>query len=161
MAAHEGGCLCGAVRYSTTGEPSRVHVCFCTFCQRASGSIANVEPVFDRTAHQLICGTPATYSLPSGGSGKLITISFCSTCGTKLFQEFERFPSIRAVYAGTFDDPNWFERSPANTRYMFFSEAQKGTIVPAGFNVFEASHTLKDGNPATPTVYEHHHMITH
>ena len=35
---HEGGCLCGGVRYRTTAKPMRVTVCHCTFCQKLTGS---------------------------------------------------------------------------------------------------------------------------
>ena len=34
---HTGGCLCGAVRYEATGEPSMAGYCFCEDCQKASG----------------------------------------------------------------------------------------------------------------------------
>jgi hypothetical protein len=35
---HEGGCLCGSVRYRAKGKPSRVSVCHCTDCRRCTGS---------------------------------------------------------------------------------------------------------------------------
>ncbi len=31
---HEGGCLCGAIRYRVMGNPQRASVCHCTDCQR-------------------------------------------------------------------------------------------------------------------------------
>jgi hypothetical protein len=37
---HEGGCLCGAVRYRVEGEPARASVCNCTACHRRTGSLA-------------------------------------------------------------------------------------------------------------------------
>ena len=159
MTVHEGGCLCGAVRYATNDNPIRVHVCFCRFCQRATGSNAMVEPLFARAAHAVIQGAPATFDLPSGGSGKNIRIHFCRSCGTKLFQEFERVPDLIGVYAGTFDQPGWFERSPANTRFIFLESAQDGTILPPGYQTFQASHSLYDGTPLTPVVYDAPHTI--
>ena len=39
-----GGCLCGDVRYSATGEPKVTSTCHCTHCQKQSGS-AFVEVV--------------------------------------------------------------------------------------------------------------------
>lgn len=35
---HSGGCLCGNIRYQTTGELSFPHLCSCPHCQRLSGS---------------------------------------------------------------------------------------------------------------------------
>jgi hypothetical protein len=40
---HEGGCLCGNVRYVTHGSPRYQAVCHCTFCQRVTGSAYLVE----------------------------------------------------------------------------------------------------------------------
>ena len=38
MAQITGGCLCGAVKYSTDAEAIRTVVCHCTICQRHVGS---------------------------------------------------------------------------------------------------------------------------
>ena len=35
-----GGCMCGAVRYETTGEPSRVLHCHCQSCRTHTGAPA-------------------------------------------------------------------------------------------------------------------------
>lgn len=159
MTAHEGGCLCGAVRYATDAPPLWVTICFCRFCQRATGSTGMVEPIFTRPDHRVIHGTPTTFNMPSGGSGKRITINFCRVCGTKLFLEFERFPDVIGTYAGTFDNPNWFERTPANTKYIFLEAAQSGTMVPPGFNAFHEHALLNDGTPIPPEVHDSVHVI--
>ena len=35
---HEGGCLCGALRYRVAGDPRRTTICHCTDCQRRTGT---------------------------------------------------------------------------------------------------------------------------
>ena len=156
---HEGGCLCGDVRYASDANPIRVTVCFCRFCQRATGSTGMVEPIFARNTFRVTFGRVTRYELLSRGSGKRIMINFCPTCGTKLFLEFERFPDIIGAYAGTFDDPNWFERSPSNTKFIFLDSAQRGTMVPAGFKVFRQHSLLSDGTPVEPMTFGEPHLV--
>jgi hypothetical protein len=118
-----------------------------------------VEPMFPRTSFQIISGQPLTYSLTSEGSGKRVTISFCATCGTKLFLDLERFPEIFGVYGGTFDNPNWFERTPEISRHIFIDSAQHGTVIPAGVSTFREHSMLNDGTPAKPLIFEQPHTI--
>jgi hypothetical protein len=35
---HTGGCHCGAVRYSVTGEPQHVVLCHCSDCRKSAGA---------------------------------------------------------------------------------------------------------------------------
>ena len=159
MPFNHGGCLCGAVRYTTTATPMRVTVCHCKFCQRATGSAYMVEPIFSHTAVEITSGTPSTYIHISEGSGKRVTIYFCVGCGTKLFLTFERFEGVCGVYAGTFDDPNWFERTPKTSRHIFLNSAQRGTVIPAGFHTYRDHAMNNDGTAASPVVFEQPHTV--
>lgn len=154
MAEHEGGCLCGAVRYRVAAEPVRVTFCHCRFCQRGSGAAYAVEPIFKRSDFSVVQGTAATYRHRSEGSGKVLTVSFCGTCGTKMFLDFERFPDLCGVYAGTFDDPNWFSRSPEVARHIFLDSAQEGTVIPAGMPTYRQHAIRNDGTPAEPEIFD-------
>ena len=89
----------------------------------------------------------------------MVTINFCAKCGTKLFLEFERFPDVVGVFGGTFDDPNWFERTPENSKHIFLDVAQHGTVVPAGFNTFRQHATLNNGTAIEPKVFNEPHML--
>ena len=151
---NHGGCLCGALRYATRAKPLHVTICHCTFCQRATGSAYMVEPIFEKASFEITSGSPATYALTSGGSGKQVTIHFCATCGTKLFLAFERFPEIFGVYAGTFDDPNWFEIRPDNAKHIFLEVARHDTVIPPGINTFQQHASRNDGTPIEPLIFD-------
>lgn len=148
--AHEGGCLCGSLKYRVRSEPLRVTICHCKFCQRATGSAYLVEPIFARDDFELIKGTPSKYTQISESSGRPLTINFCPTCGTKLFNELERLPDIVPVYGGTFDNPNWFDRSPKVARHIFFAFAQKGTLVPPNYEIYWDRAVGNDGKACEP-----------
>ncbi len=154
MATHEGGCLCGAVRYETQGDPLRVTICHCKFCQRATGSAYMVEPIFRQTDVRITKGTPTTYSQRSSGSGKLVHVHFCAACGTKLYLTFERFAESCGVYAGTFDDPNWFEIRPDNSKHIFIDVARHETILPAEVPCFGEHAMRNDGTPLEPVTFD-------
>ena len=54
MSFQEGGCLCGAIRYTTNSDPMLVMHCHCKFCQRATGAAYSVEPIFDKKSFAVI-----------------------------------------------------------------------------------------------------------
>jgi hypothetical protein len=159
MAVHEGGCLCGQVRYSVRTAPMRVTICHCRFCQKATGSAFLVEPIFGKADFDVTAGEPKIYRHRSAGSGKMVDVYFCGRCGTKLFLSFERFPDVVGVYGGTFNDPDWFERSAENSRHIFLSVAQRGTVIPAGIPCYDQHAITNDEKPIAPTVFDQHRMV--
>jgi hypothetical protein len=156
---HAGGCLCGEIRFETDGPPDRVVFCHCRFCQRATGTAYLVETLFPRTRFRMIKGKPATYTLNSTGSGKRVTINFCATCATKIYLDLDRVPNDVGIYSGTYDDPNWFERSADNSKHIFLDVAQRGTLVHAGMKVFHEHVSTRDGTPTTPVVFDKPHLV--
>lgn len=69
-----GGCSCGAVRYTVTGEPTIVGICHCTLCRKETGS------VFMAYANWPLEAFAATGALKTF-EGR----SFCPECGSRLF----------------------------------------------------------------------------
>jgi hypothetical protein len=159
MLKHLGGCLCGTVRYETMGKPQRVTFCHCKYCQRSTGSAYAVETFFAKENFRIISGNPTTYSQASADSGRYVTAAFCSTCGTKLYLDLERLPDNIAIYGGTFDDPDWFDRTPEVARHIFLKSAQKGTAIPAGYTVFHEFVVDADGVDVEPVVLENSIVI--
>ncbi len=99
------------------------------------------------------------YTHISEGSGKEVYIHFCANCGTKLYLTFERFKDVVGVLGGTFDDPNWLEITPENSKHIFLGVAQHGTVIPAQVSTFIKHATEVDGTPIAPTVFDLPHII--
>ncbi|KAF9771616.1 hypothetical protein IL306_010740 [Fusarium sp. DS 682] len=55
-----GGCACGLIRYQLTLHPLIVHCCYCTTCQRQTGSICALNAVIESTALTLLPSAPPT-----------------------------------------------------------------------------------------------------
>lgn len=160
MTHETGQCLCGAVTYAVTDIPRRVMVCHCRFCQRATGGAYMVDAVFLQSDFRLTAGTPATYTHVSETSGKDITIHFCRTCGTKTHMHLAILPDMVGVYAGTFDTPDWFDRSPEAVSYIFVASAAQGTVLPAGARVLQHGVVDASGARVTPEVLSEARLVT-
>ena len=152
MARHEGGCLCGDVRFVAKTDPARVTVCHCHFCQRMTGSAYMVQPVFAKTDFEITAGKPKTHDVISAGSGKRVTIHFCATCGGRVMLSFERFPDGVGGFAGSFDDPDKLGLASGKSRHVFTSSAQHGTVLPADVPLFHDHAIRSDGSPNEPRI---------
>ena len=98
----EGGCRCGAIRYSIEGEPAHNALCHCRDCQMATGSPMVAWMAIASDKFEITKGEPVSYTAPSGS-----TRQFCGTCGTPLFFVNEDIlPGIVDVQAVTLDDPD-------------------------------------------------------
>lgn len=135
---HEGGCVCGGVRYVVHGEPERVTVCHCTWCQRRTGTAFGVEVVFRSENVALEGETLRSYRHVSDESGRWLEQAFCSRCGSNLGFTLEAVPGIRTIAAGTFDDPSWISRDRYLFRYVFLRSARNWSSVPDGVEQYEA-----------------------
>ena len=152
MPRHEGGCLCGEVRFAVSADPMRVTVCHCRFCQRNTGTAYLVEPVFAKSQFQFTAGSPRTWAAISAGSGKRVTTHFCGTCGARMLLTFERFPDAVGTFAGSFDDPSKLGIASDTTRHVFTGAAQDGTVLPAGVPLFHEHAFRLDGSLNEPSV---------
>ncbi len=111
MEVHEGGCLCGDIRYRASGQPVRVLVCHCRFCQRRTGTAFGIETIFSKEKVEFTGIARVTYQTSSKESGRWIKLDFCSRCGTNVGALVEHGPAHYVISGGTLDDPNWFDVS--------------------------------------------------
>ena len=152
-----GRCLCGEIEYAVSDAPIHTTICHCKMCQRSTGSAYLLEPIFYIGDFKVTKGTPKTYTHVSDESDLALYVNFCAECGTKLYQTFERFPEALGVFGGTFDDPDWIERTPDNTRHIFVDSALKGDILPADYLLYHR-HTAnpKTGDKNPPITLKSH-----
>lgn len=154
MAEITGQCLCGAVGYELASRPLRTTICYCRFCQRATGGTDMILPVLPRADLAVIRGHPASYTHISEGSGKALHLHFCTQCGTKLYIIYERWPDMVGLYGGTLDDPAAVDLDPAGAKQIFVSSARPGTVLRAGIPAFWQHATAPDGTPEPPFVLD-------
>lgn len=97
MATQTGSCLCGEIRYTTTGPLRPVIACHCTQCRKTSGHHVAATSVARDALH--VDGTVTWYaSSPTARRG------FCGTCGSNMF--WDGAGVNMSIFAGTFDgDP--------------------------------------------------------
>lgn len=99
---HQGGCLCGAVRFEVEGEFERFFLCHCEHCRKDTGS-AHAANLFSATAKLAWRKGEAdvrTYNLPGTRHAK----SFCITCGSALPRLHAGSTSL-IVPAGSLETP--------------------------------------------------------
>jgi hypothetical protein len=101
-----GGCLCGAVRYVATGEPTMTGHCYCADCRKASGS--GFIPFMGFPADQVaITGRTLEFSSPAARGGEAVRNS-CPVCGGLVFGGRVGRDDSHTIYAGSLDEPERF-----------------------------------------------------
>lgn len=101
--AHEGGCLCGAVRFRVTGEPLDSGYCHCRMCQKNSGAPVVAWVTFAAAEFSWISGPATGYA-----SSPRATREFCSACGSYLVFRNADLPAEVSVNTASLDDPKVF-----------------------------------------------------
>lgn len=96
---HQGGCLCGAIRYEIVGELRPVVNCHCGMCLKFHGHYGAYTAA-DRSALRFLGDKrPAWYH-----SSDVARRGFCADCGSSLFWERLGEKEI-SIAAGTLDQP--------------------------------------------------------
>ena len=132
-----GGCLCGKVRYETTGDPFSVAHCHCKDCRKHSGGPVVTLAGFKFDQVQFSGADRKTYE-SSPGVGR----AFCDNCGTPLTWEGDGddLGRIFEFHISTFDKPEdlvptshmfsleripWFDIADDLPRYERFADESK------------------------------------
>lgn len=103
MSEHDGGCLCGQVRFRVTAQALDSGYCHCRMCQKNSGAPVVAWVIFPADGFRWIAGTPAVYA-----SSARARRFFCSNCGSYMVFATEDSPAEVSVNTASFDDPSVF-----------------------------------------------------
>lgn len=101
---HEGGCLCGAIRYRAQGRPHHVSYCHCGQCRRHSGAPVAAFATYKSDAVTFERGAISWYR-----SSAIARRGFCATCGTTMAWQGDAHADWIDLGVGTFDDAGDFE----------------------------------------------------
>ena len=102
-----GGCLCGAVRYESAGDPVFSLQCHCRDCQRQTGSAYIAAMRVPAAGFRITQGTPKQY-VSTSDSGNRVTRAFCGDCGSPIYIQVSTRPDLVGLRVGTLDDPSGF-----------------------------------------------------
>jgi hypothetical protein len=108
MARLDGGCLCGAVRYSCSGEAMITAVCHCKHCQKQTGTSFSIIVAVPNDSFRVAGEALAVFN-DLGDSGKPVLRHFCRNCGSPLFTKAEVAADRVFIKAGTLDDATWLK----------------------------------------------------
>jgi hypothetical protein len=95
-----GSCLCGAVKYEVTGEPSRFLHCHCSRCRKATGT-GHASNLFLQPASLKWLSGEQQVRMFKVPEAKRFTNAFCATCGSRLPRQAT---DAVIVPAGSLDD---------------------------------------------------------
>jgi hypothetical protein len=98
-----GRCLCGSVRYEVDGELAPLFNCHCRFCRRAHGAAFSTISFLPGEQFRVVEGAELIQGFETPGVG---IRSFCSRCGTRLFnQAWDNRDSFGVVIATLDEEP--------------------------------------------------------
>ena len=146
---HEGGCVCGAIRYRVMGEPLRAYVCHCTFCQRFTGSAFGVLTWFKKENVEVVGDGIVTYDHTVDETDRWFRLHSCGRCATTFMGTTQRQPNICYIFVGTYDDPNWVQL----TRQLWTRSAQHWVTMPDHWNVTRKALSTGHQSPDIDSYY--------
>jgi len=104
---YQGGCLCGAVRYTCTARPIHTFFCHCRDCQRETGGPFAAEIYVPATAVGI--NGPLKQYTRVGDSGMQVHRYFCIECGSVVLTSFDVDPTHVCLKACSLDEPSWLQ----------------------------------------------------
>lgn len=97
---YQGGCLCGAVRFTISGGIRNIIYCHCSECRKAQGSAFAANGIVVADKFMLVCGEAALTGYESTPGQ---TKYFCKHCGSPIMSKNISKPDQVRVRLGTIE----------------------------------------------------------
>ncbi|KAJ5605925.1 DUF636 domain protein [Penicillium lagena] len=126
-----GSCLCGHIRYEVSRAPVTTLLCHCDNCRKCTGSSFMANSFYSKEQLRIIAGEDVlkVYEDKNQESGRVLSRSFCSNCGSPLFTTSQGIPegeNAVAITSGTMDlEPSKSEWTPLQE---FFCQKRRGWL---------------------------------
>ncbi|NKF20923.1 GFA family protein [Solimonas sp. C16B3] len=122
----EGGCRCGAVRYTLALERlPRSYACHCHQCQRWSGSAFSQQVIVPEPALS-VRGNLTVFELTTAERTSIQR--YCAACHGRIYNTNTRRPGMAVVRAGTLDRSEELEC----VLHIFVAYKQRWLTLPEG-----------------------------
>ena len=142
----EGGCQCGAIRYSCGAQPFVSYTCHCRDCQRLTSSAFATCIQVPEEAFSILQGAPSS-QVRATDSGNRLTTSFCAVCSSALYSANSARPRLRTIYVGTLDCAAEVEVSA----HIWTKRRLPWVVLPEGHHVFSEAGDWRDDYAADPS----------
>jgi hypothetical protein len=97
----QGGCFCGAIRYTVVGPEKFACFCHCESCQRAAGAPVVAWATYSRDSFKVKQGEMHWRESSPG-----VTRGICSNCGTSITYENDNRPGEIDITLNSLDQPD-------------------------------------------------------
>jgi hypothetical protein len=103
-------CCCGDLSITLLGEPERVILCHCDYCQKRTGNVNQVSCWYYGDQIESRTGDPRIFN--EGPKNPEIDYTFCPRCGSTVYWEFKLFQralnlSLFGIAVGCFVEPDF------------------------------------------------------
>ena len=99
-----GGCQCGNVRYTLSGDPLALYICHCLECRKQSASAFGMSLEMRRASLTLTAGEPRFWARDAD-SGRRVACALCPDCGSRLWHQGDQDAETVTIKAGSLDEP--------------------------------------------------------
>lgn len=97
-----GSCLCGQVAYEFDGAVTRIGLCHCRMCRKASGTAYAANAPVPRADFRITAGRDLLRAYASSPGKRRW---FCSNCGAPIYSESASYPDLVRIRLGSLDQP--------------------------------------------------------